>query len=187
MIAGVLLAAGRSTRFGRQKLLEPWDGAPLVRRSAATLVAAGLAPVIAVIQADDRVRGALQGLGLTLVVNPEPQSGVSGSIRRGIGALPPSTEAVLIAVADQPLLTGEAVSALIAAFRPGSIVAPRYGAVTGNPRVYDRAFFPELMGLTGDRGGQVVATDHPEAVIEVPLPEVMGQDVDRPQDWPNRD
>jgi molybdenum cofactor cytidylyltransferase len=187
MIAGVLLAAGRSQRFGSQKLLESWQGEPLVRRSARTLIDAGLLPIIAVIQEDDRLREVLEGLGLTLAVNPEPESGVSGSIRRGIAALPAPTEAVLIAVADQPLLTAEAVRALLTAFRPGSIVAPRYGPVMGNPRLYDRVFFPELMKLEGDRGGQVLAIHHPQAVIEVALPDAMGQDVDHPDDWPTSD
>lgn len=184
MIAGVLLAAGSSTRFGKQKLLQPWDGEPLVRRSAAALVQAGLTPVIAVIQEDARLRTALAGLAVRLLVNPKPAEGVSGSIRLGIAALPPETQATLVAVADQPHLTAEGISVLLAAFRPGAIVAPRYGAVLGNPRIYDRAFFAELMSLTGDRGGQVLADRHPDAVIEVELPEIMGRDIDRPADWP---
>ena len=185
MIAGVLLAAGSSTRFGKQKLLEPWRGEPLVRQSAMRLLDGGLAPVVVVIQDDDRLRTALAGLPLRLVVNPRPSAGVSGSIRLGIEAVPADAAAALVSVADQPELTADAIRALIAAFGPGSIVAPRYGSVSGNPRIYDRVFFPELMALNGDRGGQVLAGRHPDAVVEVHLPAAMGRDVDQPSDWPD--
>jgi molybdenum cofactor cytidylyltransferase len=79
----------------------------------------------------------------------------------------------------------EAVGELLRAFLPGRIVVPRFGGHRGNPPVFDRRFFAELMELRGDRGGQVVANAHPDAVIEVGLPEAIGDDVDRPEDWPD--
>lgn len=185
MIAGVLLAAGSSTRFGKQKLLELWRAEPLVRRSAGALVEANLSPVIAVIRDDERIRAALAGLPLRLVVNPNPEAGISGSIKLGIEALPAEVDAALVAVADQPYLGADAIHALVRAWMPGSIVAPRYGSVVGNPRVYDRRFFAELRRLEGDRGGQVLARRHPRAVIDVSLPEEIGRDIDLPSDWPS--
>jgi molybdenum cofactor cytidylyltransferase len=91
----------------------------------------------------------------------------------------------LIGVADQPYLTADAIKELVDAFLPGRIVVPRFGDHRGNPPVFDRRFFVDLMQLRGDRGGQVVVNAHPEAVVEVSLAEEIGDDVDRPEDWPD--
>ena len=184
LISGILLAAGLSSRFGRQKLLEPWRGEALVRRAAHSFLEAGLAPVIAVVSGDRHLADALAGLPVTIETNPQPERGINTSIRIGVGALPRATTAALIGVADQPLLTAEAILKLVQAFEPGKIVGPRYGDHGGNPVIFDRRFFPELMRLKeADRGGQVVVAAHPEAVIEVELPVSMGTDIDSPDDW----
>jgi molybdenum cofactor cytidylyltransferase len=184
LIAGILLAAGQSTRFGRQKLLEPWQGEPLVRSAARCLLDAGLRPVVAVVSVDRRVREALAGLPLTTVENPHPENGISSSIAIGLRALPETSDAALIAVGDQPYMTAEAIGQLVDAFEPGRIIVPRYGDHRGNPPLFDRRFFSELLALTGDRGGQRVITSHAELVTEVPFPARLGDDVDRPEEWP---
>jgi molybdenum cofactor cytidylyltransferase len=183
LIAGILLAAGQSTRFGRQKLLERWDGEPLVRRAARALVDARLSPVVVVVSSDPAYHAALAGLRLTTVTNHEPEQGISRSIAVGLRALPATAEAALIGVADQPNLGAAAVAALIGAFDRGAIVIARYDDHRGNPAVFDRRFFPELLALEGDRGGQAVVNTHPEAVVEVTLPQAAGEDVDRPEQW----
>ena len=183
LIPGILLAAGVASRFGRPKLLEQWQGETLLRRAAGTLREAGACPLIAVVPSDAQFRDQLVGLAGRLLVNPAPERGIGSSIVLGMGALPDDARAVLIAVADQPLLSVDAVRSLLAAFRPGAIVAPRYGDHPGNPRIFDRRFFPELASLPGDRGGQVVADAHPEAVVEIELPEALGLDIDLPSDW----
>ncbi len=104
-------------------------------------------------------------------------------MRIGLGALPPSADAVLIAAADLPFLEGAHVQQLATAFRPGAIVVSRYGDHTGNPQVYDARFFGELSQIEGDRGGRPVADRHPEAVIEVEFEDRAGEDIDTPQDW----
>jgi molybdenum cofactor cytidylyltransferase len=185
LIAGILLAAGLSTRFGRQKLLQPYRGELLVRKTARCFLDAGLEPVVAVVSNAPAFGDALAGLPVTMVENPNPEDGVSSSIAIGLRALPEASSAALIGVADQPYLTPEAIQALLDAFLPGRIVVPRFGDHRGNPPVFDRRFFRDLMQLRGDRGGQVVVNAHPEAVIEVSLAEEIGQDVDRPEDWPD--
>ena len=165
-------------------MLEPWHGEPLVRRAARHLVDAGLEPIVVVISDDERYADALAGLPLRLVTNPAPELGIGGSIGIGLSLLPETTEAALIAVGDQPHLTGDAIAELVRAFSPGRIVVPRYGDHRGNPPIFDRRFFSELLRLTDDRGGQVVVAAHPEAVVEVGLSAAMGDDVDRPEDWP---
>ncbi|HEV2012618.1 MAG TPA: nucleotidyltransferase family protein [Candidatus Dormibacteraeota bacterium] len=184
LIAGILLAAGRSTRFGRQKLLEPWDGEPLVRRAARTFLNAGVAPLIAVVSDDSRFAEALAGLPVSMYENPEPDRGISSSIAIGVRALPETTDAALIGVGDQPYLTAEAIEELVRAFEPGRIIVPRFGDHRGNPPVFDRRFFPDLLALDGDEGGQRVITAYPDSVTEVPLSARLGDDIDRPEEWP---
>jgi molybdenum cofactor cytidylyltransferase len=185
LIAGILLAAGLSTRFGRQKLLQPYRGELLVRKTARCFLDAGLQPVVAVVSNDPAFGDALAGLPVTMVENPTPEDGISSSIAIGLRALPETSSAALIGVADQPYLTVEAVEELLHAYSPGRIVVPRFGEHRGNPPVFDRRFFADLMQLRGDRGGQVVVNAHPEAVVEISLAEEIGADVDRPEDWPD--
>jgi molybdenum cofactor cytidylyltransferase len=184
LIAGILLAAGQSTRFGRQKLLEPWRGEPLVRRTARTFLEAGLRPLVAVVSPDPRLVEALAGLALTTVENAHPENGINSSIAIGLRALAETTDGALIGVGDQPYLTVEAIEELVRSFLPGRIVVPRWGDHRGNPPVFDRRFFAELLTLDGDRGGQRVIAAHPDAVVEVPLLARLGDDIDRPEDWP---
>jgi molybdenum cofactor cytidylyltransferase len=185
LIAGILLAAGQSTRFGRQKLLEPWHGEPLVRKTARCFLEGGLQSLIVVVSADPRLVDALTGLPLTTVENPHPERGISSSIAIGVRALPAATDAALIGVGDQPYLTAEAIKELVKAFAQGRIVVPRWGDHRGNPPVFDRRFFPELLALEGDRGGQPVIVAHADAVTEVALPARFGDDIDRPEEWPD--
>jgi molybdenum cofactor cytidylyltransferase len=184
LIAGILLAAGQSTRFRRQKLLEPLDGEAMVRHAVRAFIAAGLAPVIVVVSAASGASAAVAGMPVRLIENARPELGISGSIACGLEALGEATGAAMIGVADQPRLTKDALLALIHAFAPGRIVVPLYGDHRGNPAVFDRRFFGELLELRGDRGGQLVVAAHPESVIEVPLPAALGEDIDEPGQWP---
>ena len=184
LIAGILLAAGQSTRFGRQKLLEPWHGEPLVRKAARCFLDAGLRPLVVVVSPDHLLADALAGLTVTIVENPRPEDGISRSIAIGVRALPAAANAALIGVGDQPYLTVEAIEALVIAFSPGRIVAPRWGDHRGNPPIFDRRYFAELVALDGDVGGQRVIAAHEDAVTEVPLPATLGDDIDRAEQWP---
>ena len=118
------------------------------------------------------------------VENAHPENGISSSIAIGVRALPETTDAALIGVGDQPYLTAEAIEELVKAFSPGCIVVPRWGDHRGNPPVFDHRFFPELLALDGDHGGQRVIAAHADAVTEIPLPAELGDDIDRPEEWP---
>jgi molybdenum cofactor cytidylyltransferase len=172
-----------SSRFGRQKLLEAWRGEPLVRLAARRLLDGGLGPVVVVVSEDPQFAEVLAGLPVLVMENSAPDLGISRSIGIGLGALPAECPAALIAVADQPYLTAQALAELVRAFLPGRIVVPRYGTHRGNPPIFDRRFFSELLALAGDRGGQDVVSAHPGAVLEVDLAAGMGADIDRPEDW----
>lgn len=155
-----------------------------MRRAARTFLNAGVAPLIAVVSDDSRFAEALAGLPVSMYENPEPDRGISSSIAIGVRALPETTDAALIGVGDQPYLTAEAIEELVRAFEPGRIIVPRFGDHRGNPPVFDRRFFPDLLALDGDEGGQRVITAYPDSVTEVPLSARLGDDIDRPEEWP---
>jgi len=111
------------------------------------LLEAGLDPVVVVASEDARFADVLAGLAVQVMGNPAPDLGISRSIGIGLEALPAGSPAALIAVADQPYLTAQALAELVRAFLPGRIVVPRYGTHRGNPPIFDRRFFPELLAL----------------------------------------
>lgn len=156
----------------------------MLRKTARCFLDAGLRPLVVVVSADHRLAGVLAGLPLTTVENAHPEDGISRSIAIGVRALPAAADAALVGVADQPYLTVAAIEALLKAFLPGRIIVPRWGDHRGNPPVFDRKFFAELVILDGDVGGQRVIAAHPAAVTEVPLPPRLGDDIDRPEEWP---
>ncbi|GAB4264139.1 MAG: hypothetical protein Kow0092_15550 [Deferrisomatales bacterium] len=189
LIAGLLLAAGASTRMGGpNKLLLPVGGTPLVRRAAETLLAAGLAPVVVVLGRDAaRVAEALDGLAVTSVENPEFAHGMAGSLRRGVEALGPEVGAVAVALADLPALRPETVRAVCRAFRasPRGVAVPVWRGRRGHPAVFDLARYRvALAAVEGDRGARGVLEAHPEDVLQVPVEDPgICVDVDTPADW----
>lgn len=153
----------------------------MLRRAARALIDGGLKPVVVVVSLDLQLRVALDGLPVELAVNPNPEAGLSSSIRVGLGHV--GAAAALLATADQPFLDAVQVRRLASEFKPGRIVVSRYGDRTGNPQIFDRRFFAELREITGDRGGRLVAERHPDAVIECVFETEAGEDIDTPQDW----
>src|SRR5262249_36410945 len=145
---------GRSTRMGRNKLLCEIDGKTLIRRSAETLIKAGLSPILAVTGHEaGEIRAALAGLPLDFVHNPDYEQGLSTSLICGINALT-DVAAALIALGDMPQVSAAAVKRLIAAFNPAQnhlICVPTHHGQQGNPVLWSRNFFPEMRGFTGDR------------------------------------
>ena len=186
MIAAVVLAAGLSRRMGQAKLLLPAGGRPIIRHAVDGVRAAGLDPVLVVTGPDSApIEAALAGLDVRIVVNPAPEAGQAGSVRTGVAALPDAVDAVLIALGDQPSLAPDIIPALLAAHRTSGrpIVAPRYQDGPGNPVLFDRAIFPELLALVGDRGARPVITRDPARVEWVALDVPMPPDVDTPADY----
>lgn len=187
MIAAVVLAAGASTRMGRQKLILPMaDGRAVVRASVERVLAAGLDDVVVVTGRDAAdVAATLQGLPVRLAVNPRYAEGQSTSLRAGLDALAPGAEAVVIALGDQPLADPRVIRRLVATFqathRP--IAVPVYRDGRGNPALFAAALFEELRAVTGDRGGRDVIARDPARVAEVAVDAPMPADVDTPEDY----
>ncbi|WP_437475872.1 NTP transferase domain-containing protein [Sorangium sp. So ce1014] len=154
-LALVVLAAGGSRRLGRPKQLVELDGAPLVRRVATACVEARSGPVGVVLGAHAGVVArALGDLGVALIANDGWEEGIASSIRAAVRwAEASKADALLIALADQPLITVEHLTALRNAWLAGApIAASRFSGVVGAPAVFDRSRWDALSRLEGDQG-----------------------------------
>lgn len=179
----MLLAAGSSSRLGQPKQLVRWDGTTLLRRAAELACAVSEGPVVVVLGAHaERCLPELEGLPLTPVVAPDWHEGMAASLRAGIAAVA-HCDAALVLLCDQPQLSHEHLQALCAAWEPGQLVASDYGPHLGPPCVFDRAFFPELLALTGDQGARKLLQRH--APRRVPFPGGL-HDIDTPADLDKR-
>jgi molybdenum cofactor cytidylyltransferase len=186
-VAAIVLAAGRSTRMGGpNKLLAELNGKKLVRIVAEQALASKASPVI-VVTGHQRaeVEAALKGLNVKFVHNPDFAQGLATSVKAGIGAVPENADGAVVCLGDMPLIDASLVDRLTEAFAPdrGSlIVVPVAGGRRGNPVLWSRRFFPELMALDGDVGARHLIARHMEAVTEV---EVEGKsaflDIDTPE------
>ena len=172
-IAAVLLAAGKSSRMGSNKMLEEIDGRPMVARTAQRLLSSRARPIIAVLGNEaEAVEAALGKLPVERVMNPDYAEGLSTSLKRGLAALPGEVDGVVVCLADMPLVAGRDIDRLIAAFNPlegRAIVAPTRRGKRGNPVLWAREFFPEMMALSGDAGARRLIEEHADLVAEVEM------------------
>lgn len=184
-VAAVVLAAGASSRMGRNKLLLPYAGEPLVRRAVTAAAGAGLDPVLVVVGHEaDEVRRALAGAPCITVLSPDHAQGQRLSLQAGIAAVPADAGAALVALADMPLVTSAMMGALREAYLRDAVplVASRYGSVLAPPTLYGRSLFPELLALTGAGAGKPVLLRHLAEATVLTWPEEALADVDRPED-----
>jgi len=185
-VAGVILAAGASSRMGTNKMLLELDGESLVRRAVRRALAAGLAPVVVVIGHEpDRIRAELKDLAVEFVVNPDYTGPTSGSLHRGLNALGPEVGAAVVMLGDMVQVTRETLAMLVAAARgtDAPLVVSRYGDVTAPPLLFRRALFPELLAWTGEGCGKTVVKAHSHEAMYVDRPVALLADVDTPEDF----
>jgi molybdenum cofactor cytidylyltransferase len=186
-VAGLVLAAGRSTRMGGpNKLLEEINGKPLVRHVVEHVLASRARPVVVVTgHQKEGVERALAGLPVTFVHNPNFADGLSTSLKTGIGAVPPDADGAVVGLGDMPQVSAALIDKLIAAFDPerGALVAiPTIMGKRGNPVLWSRRFFPDLLSVEGDVGARHLIGGYGEAVVEVPLDDAAAlTDVDTPE------
>jgi molybdenum cofactor cytidylyltransferase len=185
-VGAIVLAAGGSVRMGQPKQLLPIDGQPMVRRVTGVVCEAGLAQVVVVVGAQaEAVTQALDGLPAEIVVNEEWATGLSRSVKVGLGALQPEVQAALLILADQPALTASLLQLLVARYQAtqAPIVAPVFQGRRGNPVLFDRVLFPELLAVEGDQGGRAVIARHKDQVESVVVDQAaVLLDVDTQQD-----
>jgi molybdenum cofactor cytidylyltransferase len=186
-VAAVILAAGRSTRMGGpNKLLAEFNGKSLVRIVTDQALASKAKDIIVVTgHQAEQVEKALQGLKVKFVRNPDFAGGLASSVKAGIAAVPANADAAVICLGDMPLISAHLIDRLIEAFAPDRghlIVVPVSDNRRGNPVLWSRRFFRELMALDGDIGARHLIARHGEAVAEVPVEGFAAfLDIDTPQ------
>jgi CTP:molybdopterin cytidylyltransferase MocA len=185
-VSAILLAAGSGSRFGGGKLLAPYRGRPLIEASLANLAEAPVDETVVVVGDDaGRLRPVCEPYGVRIVENPDWQRGQSTSVRAGLLALGPEVRAMVVLLADQPLVGPGAVERLVVAFERGAEVAvATYGGRRRNPVLFSRAVWPLLEAeLAGDEGARAVLRRQPDLVTEVPCDGVGDPaDVDTAED-----
>ncbi|MDI1345806.1 MAG: molybdopterin-binding/glycosyltransferase family 2 protein [Pseudolabrys sp.] len=186
-VAAVVLAAGRSTRMGAvNKMLAEIGGKPLVRIATEQALASRAKPVIVVTGHErDKVEQALAGLAVRFVHNPDFAEGLGGSLKAGIGAVPEESDAAIVCLGDMPQVDSGLIDKLLAAFDPergALVVVPSIDGRRGNPVVWSRRFFADLMAISGDIGARHLIGQYAEAVVEVPVVGAAAlTDVDTPE------
>lgn len=185
--AAVVLAAGGSRRLGRTKQLEPWGSGNLLGHVVARTFQFPVDEVWVIIGHDSQRVLDETDLGEAYVVeNPEWEEGIASSLRVGLDALTRLSrcERALIVIGDQPDVSVEVVSQLLASHgRSGKpVTIPKYRYSWGNPVVVERSLWPRLMSLEGDEGALRLWQAHPEWVNEVWFPWAAPRDVDTEAD-----
>ncbi len=186
-IAAIILAAGSASRMGQPKQLLDWGGRPLVRVVAEHALAARLDRVLVVVGASgDAVAAALAGLPVDIVENPAYAAGQSTSLRAGVIALGAEVGAALVLLGDQPFVTPPIIERLVGAWRTSdaAIVAPVYHSRRGNPVLFARAVFDELLTIQGDQGARAILAADPARVRTVLFDDDLPlADIDTPEDY----
>ena len=189
MIAGIVLAAGRSSRLGRPKQLLPLQGEPLLRFTLQRILTTSLDAVYVVLgHRADEIAGVVADLPVQLVVNPDAELGQSTSVLAGLRAVAlEEPDAVMFLLGDQPEVRPAVVNALIARWQEthASVVVPRYTDGIGNPILFDRTVFPEFATLSGDAGARAIVRAHQQSgdisLVDVNSP--VPRDVDTNADY----
>lgn len=184
-IAGVILAAGGSSRFGTIKQLLDWKGKPLVNHAAETALVGGLSPVLVVTGADhSKVTQSLEKLPVECVFNPNWEQGQSSSVRTGVEALPPNMGAVIFLLVDQPFISPQLIQHLIKAhaIKRAPIIYPQVNNERANPVLFDREVFQELSSLEGDTGGRVLFNNFLSRGVPWEN-DLIQKDIDTPEDF----
>ena len=180
----IVLAAGRSSRFGASKMLAEIDGEPLVRRVVLAVKHAGVGQVSVVTGHDaERVRLAVDDCCDDAVYNPLYLEGMGTSIAAGVASLPGDCMATLILLGDQPLVSPAHLTRLVDTWRaqPRSTIASSYGDAVGPPALFPRGQFDALIALRGDKGARDLLRDPAADVVFIECETAM-PDVDTPAD-----
>lgn len=190
-VAAIVLAAGASIRMApRHKLLvEAPDGRAMVARVVDNILASKIRPILVVTgHRAPEIRAALAGRDVRFIHAPRHAEGLAESLKAGLAALPEEAVASLICLGDMPLVDGPAIDRIVAAYNPEEgrrIVVPTHQGTHGNPVLWDRAYIPELMILSGDTGAKALLKHHQESIAEVEMPDdAILRDFDTPESLP---
>lgn len=173
-VYAVVLAAGQSRRMGKQnKLLVHWHGKALIDHVLDALEQTSLAGICVVTGHESAdVRQALSGRNILLTENPAYATGLSSSLKAGVSALPEDADAAMVCLADMPLLSSSDLGSLVDAWTQSpsdTICVPLFEGKYGNPVLWPRRYFGEIMELAGDAGARSLIGLHNDNVLTVPV------------------
>jgi molybdenum cofactor cytidylyltransferase len=178
-VAGLVLAAGGSSRLGRPKQLLPFGPATLLDHTVATARGCGFDQlVVALGGAADEVRERVDLRGADVVVNDAYGEGCSSSIAAGMDALHPDADLLVLLLGDQPGVTCETVAALLAGRGDAALAVCRYADGLGHPFCFSRELFGTLRGLHGDKAVWKLVAGGGDEVAKVPVDGPVPIDVD---------
>ncbi len=187
-IAAVVLAAGESSRMnGRVKQLLPWGEETLLRHAVEQTLEAGFSHVFVVLgYRADLISPTINDLPVDVIVNDRWSEGVASSVRAAVEALPGSIKAAIFVPSDQPGITAELLRRMADAYvnTGRHVIYATSGGMRGQPVLFGRSLFPELLGVQGDVGGRAVLRQHPDEAMAVEAEnELAGVDIDTWQDY----
>ena len=176
----VVMAAGNARRFGENKLAAELDGRSLIRRALEAIPGEAFDSVMVVTQYPE-IAALAEEFHFTAIENQHPDFGISHTIRLGLTKLT-DCDGVLFLVSDQPLLRRESVEKLVDLWQkqPEHIAALSHGGVQGNPCLFPARFFPELLNLREDKGGNTVIRRHEDCLLLLEVDARELTDVDTP-------
>lgn len=185
-VSAVVLAAGTSRRMGTPKQLLWIEGKPILEHTLANVRESDVNEIVLVLGfAADAVKREVSTQGLKVVYNEAYQQGMGTSLRSGLAAVDPESNAALIVLGDQPFVRATTLNKLIECHQSSKpqIVIPLYKGFRGNPVLLDRAVFPELADLSGDVGCRAIFGNHTEGICKLPVDDVgVLLDIDSPED-----
>ncbi|HEX6899037.1 MAG TPA: nucleotidyltransferase family protein [Thermoanaerobaculia bacterium] len=185
-IAGILLAAGTSSRMGRNKMLFELNGESVLRGAVRRALAGGLSPLIVVLgHESDKAWKEIEDLPCEWALNPLFQQGINSSLKSGVMAVRSQARAAMVLLADMPFVTSEMIAAMIDRYRKteAPLVISDYEGVNAPPMLYDRSLFNELLMMTGEGCGRQVVKRHREEAEVLSWPASALADIDVPEDY----
>jgi molybdenum cofactor cytidylyltransferase len=185
-VAGLLLAAGTSARMGRNKMLLDLGGETVLRRAARRAIDGGLHPLIVVLGAQAaRAEHELGGLECQVATNPHYESGMTSSMHCGLAALPTTTAAAMVLLADMPFVTADMIGEMVRRYQQTAarLVISDYEGVNAPPMLFDKHLFGELQATHGERCGREVVQRHLDDAEVFRWPASALADLDVPEDY----
>jgi molybdenum cofactor cytidylyltransferase len=186
-VAAIVLAAGASTRYGQPKQLLPVGGKTMLQHVVDVVLASPVDQTIVVLgHRAGEIGATLKDIPADIVTNEEWEAGLSTSVQAGLRAIRPDVQAALFVLADQPAITPGIIAALLRRYRAtgAPIVVPTYQGKRGNPALFDRSLFAELMKVRNDQGGRQLIDMYGDRTERVEIgSEAVLIDVDTEKDY----